>query len=340
MRILHVTDCYAGGVSRAIDSIAKLLPDCEHSLVFDGDEHPVHGGAYTHIEHVAGSKVSKLFAINRLIRKREPDVVHAHSSWAGMYTRLLPHSIPVVYQPHCFVFDDPWRSSASKIIYRTAEKLLSLRAATILTLTPHETQLAIDAGMKSSLIELPNVPSISESAARTRGPEAAQFPLQVAMVGRLARQKDPDFFARLAQGLRDEARVRFTWIGDGERDYRDRLEQAGVRVTGWRDEVGLIAELASSDIYFHSAGYEGYPLSVLDAAAMDCAVIVRDIPPFAADEFPKVCDVKQAEALLRQLCVDPSMLPGIRKANVELFERMNRKKQREVLLGVYRSLLK
>jgi len=108
--------------------------------------------------------------------------------------------------------------------------------------------------------------------------------LDVVSVGRLIRIKDPravlDAFARAA-GPHD----RLVFVGDG--DLRKRLADAvgklrltdRVLLTGvvQRDEVYQL--IARSDVFVSASRGEGLPVSVLEAMACKCPVILSDIPP-------------------------------------------------------------
>lgn len=338
MRVLHVSDCYAGGVSRAIESIVGIVPEYEHLLAYDGGESPSLTTGFSSVERLSGSKFAKTLQLLAIARRCRPDIIHAHSSWAGVFSRVVRMPAPVVYQPHCFVFDDPYRWRISRFAFKVAERVLSLSSKVILTLTEHEVQLALAAGLSGSLIRLPNIPTVGESLySPVCGVNTS--PLAVAMVGRLARQKDPVFFAKVAGAFRSDERFRFVWIGDGESQYRRVLEDAGVRVTGWLGSERLVDELTSASVYLHSAAYEGYPLSVLDAAALGCAVIVRKIPAFDDDQFASVERPEQAVELLKSVAENYEHLDGMRCANLELLSRMNRDAQRKVIVQTYRSLV-
>jgi len=66
------------------------------------------------------------------------------------------------------------------------------------------------------------------------------------------------------------------WVGDGDLGLRRMLTAAGVRVTGWLGPADLEAMLRES-IYIHSARYEGFPLSILDAAVCGAPIVARRI---------------------------------------------------------------
>src|SRR5690606_21122555 len=48
-RILHVTQVYAGGISRAITSLVDLSPEVEHHLLWAGNEEPASDVPYASV---------------------------------------------------------------------------------------------------------------------------------------------------------------------------------------------------------------------------------------------------------------------------------------------------
>ncbi|MFX7785070.1 glycosyltransferase, partial [Acinetobacter baumannii] len=66
--------------------------------------------------------------------------------------------------------------------------------------------------------------------------------------------------------------VAATWIGDGP------SSAPRVRVPGWAARDDVRAELAELDVYFHTAAWEGFPIAILDAAAMGLPILARRIP--------------------------------------------------------------
>jgi glycosyltransferase involved in cell wall biosynthesis len=298
-RVLHVTECYAGGVSRAILAAINLTPDVEHHLLWSGDESPPADGRFTTMTSLPKALPSAVRRVADVVQRLRPDVVHAHSSWAGVFTRARDLGTPVVYQPHCYKFADLGQPAVLRHAYRLAEKALASRASQTLVLSPHEDQLAKSLHRRAETVFLPNV------ATALPDPEhlATDFRCgrDVIMIGRLSRQKDPAFFAAVAHAVRARRPdVTFRWIGDGDAKERRRLVSAGVEVTGWLDGEELRRELAQPSLYLHSAHYEGFPLSVLDAAAFEHPLIARDIPALEGFAVP----VAQTIAGVADLVVD------------------------------------
>lgn len=329
MRILHVTECYEGGVSRAINTIARLTPEHEHILLWSGGDSPENAGCFVESIRLPKSHIKRLLSVNLTAKATASDVIYAHSSWAGVYSRLTRPIRPVVYEPHCFAFADPDRSTIVRTIYKVAEAILAINCQAIVALSPHEERLAKSLKSPARILKLPNAATIeltdSDNSNFSRPPE-------VVMVGRLARQKDPVFFLTVAlQVWETNPEIRFTWIGDGDTQYKDQLLNSGINVTGWIDETSLTDRLESATLYFHSAKYEGFPLSVLDAAAMKLPIIVRDLPCFEDIDIRKIADVIEGAQVIRELSGSAAARSCAKQASQRLLAVMNESTQRSAL---------
>jgi capsular polysaccharide biosynthesis protein len=121
-------------------------------------------------------------------------------------------------------------------------------------------------------------------AAEEEEPGTSERGLEVVSVGRLIPIKDP---LSVLDGFADAAgpHDRLVFVGDGplKRALFDEAWRAGltgrVRFTGVveRDEVYRI--LSRADLFVSTSRGEGLPLSVLEAMACKCPVILSDIPP-------------------------------------------------------------
>lgn len=271
--------------------------------------------------------------VSSLKHSIKPDIVHAHSSWAGVYTRLLPSNVPLVYEPHCFKFDDPTVGPIRRFALRTAESILSIHTDAFAVLSAHEEQLAIALKPKVATVRLPNVPSIQSPIA-----SANTSPWKLVMVGRLCDQKDPHFFLEVVEELRGiGSTLTPIWIGDGDAAKRDLLTRSGVRVTGWLDGNQLVNALQGS-IYCHSASYEGFPLSVLDAAQVGTPVVARGIPAFQDTGIEVRRNPKELAILIEEIHTSQENQARLRVINAELLTTYNSSTLRQRLFALYKGL--
>ncbi|WP_082500628.1 glycosyltransferase [Agreia sp. Leaf244] len=335
MRILHVTECHAGGISRAIETAVRLTPDNEHHLLWSGKEEPAADGNYASITPLPSSLVARTLAVRRTVNRLQPDVVHAHSSWAGLYTRLLPFGRGVIYQPHGYKFTDSESGRLPRFIFRVVEKFLAPRSAGIAVLSPHEDRLAKSLNARVTRYFIPNAPTMDVREYRATGDALAD----VVMIGRVCSQKDPVFFADVAREVRRQVPdVRFRWIGDGPSEARQILESTGIEVTGWLNKREVAAALDLPAIYFHSARYEGFPLSLLDAAARRVPIVARRIAAFEGTPILQVDDVSSAARQISLVLTDQQERHEATAAGQELLSSMNSERQAAALKSMYLSI--
>ena len=332
--VLHITECYDGGTGRAIAARVVNAPDHQHHLLWAGDEVPdprVKWASTTPLPSGFRRRVRAISAAERALR---PDYIHAHSSWAGAYARIVRRTAPIIYEAHCFRFDDPTLSGGSRMLFRLAEQIMARRTATFGVLTPREAQLVAGLSERASAVLIPNVPTLPIVRSVMREPRVTS-PV-VSMLGRIAPQKDPGFFLEVARRVRSAVpHVKFRWIGDGSARDRERLLLAGVEVTGWLDAQGVAQSLLDTDVYFHSAAYEGFPLSVLDAAACGIPIAARSIPAFAHAPILSSGTVDGVAILIEGLLSDRLLLAAAGDANETLLSIMNEHALRRVLRQLY-----
>ncbi|GAA2885144.1 glycosyltransferase [Streptosporangium fragile] len=302
VRVLHVTECWGGGVASAVHAYIEATPGHDHWLLMARD------AADPLLDQESLLRGLRVFADGHLARIRDvaaayreirPDVVHAHSSYAGFYVRSCPQ-VPgerIVYTPHCYAFERTDVGRPLRYGFRLAEALLAPRTGVVAAVSPREAELAARIRAGQRVVYVPNaVPRIpAEQGVRERSGATPGIPaepgstgtpaergtperskLVAVTVGRICAQKDPAFLAAAARA--GDASTRWVWIGDGDPALRRVLRDAGVVVTGWlpRDEV--LAMIRTADVYVHTASWEGAPVSVLEAAGAGLPVVARDIP--------------------------------------------------------------
>ena len=159
MRILHITECYEGGVSRAMNSIVGAATSHEHFLVYRGTDTPVENFAVAN--QLPGGFIQRCKALKEAVDTLKPDIVHAHSSWAGVYSRVQGLGVPVVYQPHCYASE--MSSGLKSAVFYAAERILGRRTAGVAVLSPREQFLASRLSPNARHVRVPNTPSLDEN---------------------------------------------------------------------------------------------------------------------------------------------------------------------------------
>lgn len=312
-RVLHVVEAYGGGVATALGSYLAAVPDAEHWLMVRSRPGcPVALPAQARVAGVLtlpDGHPARVRAVAAAYDRLSPQWVHAHSSLAGVYTRLawnIPSRV-IVYTPHCYAFERLDMSSWRRAACLLAEGVLALRTGTVAACGPREAELAARLSRAQRVVHVPNVafpvvpggmPGVGACAdggvavPGLWGVSGGVRPIAVA-VGRVCRQKDPLFFARAAACAPDA--LAWVWVGEGG-PARRVLQQAGVVVTGWLPRSEVFSLLRSADVYVHTAAWEGVPLSLLEAAAAGLPVAAREIPALTALCLPDLSVTPRALA--------------------------------------------
>ena len=232
-----------------------------------------------------------------LIREHNTDVVHAHSSKAGVLGRLAARAArrhgqrPVsVYTPNAFAFSGarPWWA---RQLYRGIERWLGRHATDALICVScselgQARRHAIAAPERMVLIE--NAIDVTRFAGPV-DPAAAKIALGldpgrpvVGFVGRLARQKGVTCMIKAAlRVLEAGVAVQFLLVGEGELETALREMVRAYRVedsvflVGYRPEIPEV--MAALDILMLPSLYEGLPYTLMEAMAAGRPVIASRV---------------------------------------------------------------
>ncbi|MFI0406168.1 glycosyltransferase [Actinomadura sp. 3N508] len=227
--------------------------------------------------------------LRRLVKSFGPDVVHLHSSKAGLAGRLLrrPHGTPTIFQPHGW----SWLAVTGRqdALSRRWERLASRWSDAIVCVGVGELREGMRAGVRGPYRLVRNgvdrgrfgpADAIARVGARTRLGLPAGTPLAVC-IGRLTRQKGQDVLVAAWPGVVARCpSARLAIVGDGEDlDVLRRKSVAGVLfVPAVRDPRDW---LAASNVVVLPSRWEGLPLTALEALATGRPLVGTDIPGIA-----------------------------------------------------------
>ena len=290
-RVLHVCESTVGGVGVVIAGLASDQVARGHAVAvavpaggpyLDGMEHD---GVRLYAWDVRAQPgpwvATELAALRRIAGEFKPDVVHLHSSKAGLVGRLLVRrGRPTVLQPHSWSF---WaRTGPIQRATLAWERLAARGTSVVLCVSDEERRVGETSGIRTRYRVLPNGVDLEKFAPRDRAeartalgvdPEVAL----VACVGRLHRQKNQA--ALLAVWERVRAAVpgaRLALVGDGpDRAELEAQVPEGVDFVGSVDDVR--PWLAAADVIAQPSRWEGMSLALLEALASGRSVVVTDV---------------------------------------------------------------
>ncbi|MEQ1737023.1 MAG: glycosyltransferase, partial [Rhodoglobus sp.] len=165
--VLHVVESWGAGVRSAVLQFVSSTPELEHHLLRGVRRSEFSTEDEAGFESVAvlpsGARPARA-AIRRGAAAVQPDVVHAHSSYAGMFVRTALRTRPdrrLVYSPHCFAFERRDISPITRMLVRAAERVLARNTDTFAVCSPAEARAAAALSRRGArVIHVPNVARI------------------------------------------------------------------------------------------------------------------------------------------------------------------------------------
>jgi glycosyltransferase involved in cell wall biosynthesis len=321
LRVLHVTEAFGGGVLEMISTVAA-------GGVAAGDEVAVAYGRRPEtpadprpkfapeVELIPlgwearrpRAQLAAWRALRRVVAEWRPDVVHLHSSFAGLAGAVvLPRGLPSVYTPHGYSFSMRDQGRATRAAFRLVERFTARRVGAVGAVSEAEAAEARSVAAAAKVFVVPNgVPELDGLDPDAPFPERPA-PRRAIALGRITAQHLPEASARILAAAADAGEVE--WVGGGGRGDipPEVVSGLGVPVTGWLERDQALARLRGATALLHWTGWDGQPLSILEAMAADVVVIGRDIPPvreiLGAEQV--TTDEALAAAMLREALSDP-----------------------------------
>jgi glycosyltransferase involved in cell wall biosynthesis len=257
------------------------------------------------LRRTARAQLGAARAIRRLAGEWDPDVIHLHSSFAGLVgTLALARRAPLVYTPHGYSFTMGDQGGLRRGAYRAMERLVARRVAVLGAVSESEAALAREVVRAPRVEVVANgIPELDPGSI----PDPTDRPVpRVIAMGRIDAARQPDACGRILAGVADLAKV--AWVGGGGRRGGDPspLNSRGVETTGWLEREAALGWLAKSTAYLHWAAWDGQPLAVLEAMARDVVVVASDIDPIRELLGPGHVRSTEDEAiaLLRSILTD------------------------------------
>ncbi|PCI39774.1 MAG: hypothetical protein COB53_02575 [Elusimicrobia bacterium] len=294
IRVFQVLECGGpGGTGNQVAALCRELdPErFETTLVyavrpgaskFDFESFARGAVEYVHIPEMVReiSPINDILAFRKLYRlfaEEAPDIVHAHSSKAGVLARIAARAagVPrILYSPRGYAFLQRDRNWLSRFSYWFIEALIS-PVSEIVACSPSEGKTAMRMPLKRGVSIVCDA-YLGNPKSRARPESDSRGDRIVAAIGRIAYARDPETFGSLSAAiLKQRDRVRFQWIGDGE--LRNSMDPS-VEVTGWVEPDDAIRKLSKCSLVVHHSLWDALSNAILEAMALGIPVIASDIP--------------------------------------------------------------
>jgi len=311
--------------------------------------------------------IKSFVSILRILRKSKPDIVHTHTSKAGILGRLAAWMarVPIIiHTPHGHVFYGHFGRSLSRIFLQM-EKLLATITHHQIALTPEESNDYLNLGVskpgKTTVIHSGvDLQQFSKGAKQhTRKREELGIPsdsLVIGYVGWLIPIKGVTYLvSAMAKVAEKYPKSLLVLVGKGddkgeeEIKLKEQVERAGleskVRFLGWRSDVDEI--MGCCDIFVLPSLNEGMGRVLVEAMAAGLPIVasrVGGIPDLVEDGknglLVPPADASALESAISDLLADKKNRKRMGKAGKKMCRPYSAEAMVEQIDDLYRDLLK
>lgn len=288
LRVLHVVESFGGGIINFVKHLTNL--DCLESSTILYNEREI---KISQIQTKFTNKVSFIrwksaqrtinpykdilayFNLIHILRSNKYDIVHLHSSKAGILGQLASvffRKIKFYYTPNGASFARKDTSQFSRWVFISIEKISNLIGrAKLVCVSQSELDLYLNIGINGIYIN--NGTKIyPEKIVLDKKKENR---IIVVNSGRIANQKNPTLFNEIAlMCFNANFPVDFIWMGDGTPENENILNSPNIKITGWLEEQDMINLLNKSSVFLSTSLWEGLSFAILESMNFKLALIL------------------------------------------------------------------
>lgn len=306
IKLLIISEPGSGGVKRHIMDLlnnlnkdrfeiiyaySKKRADKDYLSELDELSHEIQIKEIYHLQQTISIKNDSLAFIEifKLINYIKPDIVHCHSSKAGVLGRIAAKLLKVpkiIYTPHAYAFQNSNLSNLKKRFYLLVEKILAQYCTTkTINVSYGEMKVALDNKIdkKEQFIVIHN--GVDKKEAKINQITNFKIDRQDIVVGNIARleeQKNPLEFLEIAKSINENnKKYKFFWIGNGsllttcqEFIKENKLKDICYLLPFNKKNEELISAF---NIFLSTSLYEGYPYVLLDANVNQIPIVASNV---------------------------------------------------------------
>jgi len=286
-KILHLVEAFGGGVFTLLSELCNGLEN-EFDIIIAysiREQTPINFKEYfnSNVKFIKIKNFTReinpiedikaFFEVKKVYNQEKPDIVHLHSSKAGIIGRLAINGkkTKLFYTPHGYSFLKEDDSKLKRFIYKAIEKIGTISKCTTIACSKGEYDVTLE--LTKNAIYINNGINLGEIQKLNEDNKNIDYQnLKICTVGRISYQKNPKIFNKIAEKLAD---IKFIWIGDGE--LKNELTSPNIEITGWKNREESLKTLNNCDIFILPSLWEGLPISLLEAMYLKKVCIVSNV---------------------------------------------------------------
>lgn len=310
VRVLHlVTRMNVGGVAVLIDNLLENIDSSKFETLLvtgsceapEGDYLDGKNPRYRYVRLIRFHKslnviddIASFFAILRIVRDFKPDIIHTHTSKAGLFgrfiSRLVSPKTKVVHTFHGHLLVG-YFNPLKLFVVKLFEKFFGMLSDSLVAMGTQVRDDLVAAGIapkrKFSVffpgLKIPDFPD-RNTAISTLGVD--QNSLHCTFIGRLTRIKRPDRLLEVARIVSQKnPNIKYLVVGDGdlaaEMKQTAKIQKLPIEFLGWRSDIPTV--LSATDVLILTSDNEAVALTLIEASQAGIPVVttpagsVRDI---------------------------------------------------------------
>lgn len=287
-KILHVVEAFGGGIfSFLVDLVNATSDEFEIIIAYgkrnqtpdDFKDYFSSNVKFIEIKNFTRNinlkkDIKAFLEIKEIIKKLNPNIIHLHSSKAGILGRFatIGNKIKLLYNPHGFSFLMQDNSRIKRRFYWLIEKVSTIKKCTIIGCSEGEYKEALKLTQNAICIDNGiNIEELDKVTKDLKKHETDINDLKICTSGRIGYQKNPELFNKIAQSFPN---LQFIWIGDGE--LSEKLTSHNITITGWKERKEVLRIVNDCDVFILTSLWEGLPISLLEAMYLKKICLVTD----------------------------------------------------------------
>lgn len=276
MKILHIiTKSELGGAQSVLTSIVNALCE-EHEVtviagegdgkMFNAIDDRVRKIYYPHLRRDISMyhDTKTLVAMWKFNRKLQPDIIHLHSSKAGLLGRLVFPRRKIIYTIHGF---DSIRVAFRQFL--PIERIMQRRCAAIVGVSQYDMNSLHSEGIFANTHLVYNGVDVPQQQPSATASFPTGYAKTVLCIARVAKPKRHDIFIECAKRLPQYA---FVWIGN-----LDPVDNVPDNVFFLGNIPNAAAYCKQANLFMLPSNYEGLPIVILEAMCQGKAIVASKV---------------------------------------------------------------
>ena len=228
--------------------------------------------------------IKAIVELRKIIKSESPDIVHLHSSKAGVIGRVssigLRKKIKVIFTVHGWAFTDGVSSRLKKSLYRIIEKSVRHFTDLFICVSYYDEKI----GKRDKVLDSTSNVKVIHNGSTTPSEQSINYsvhmPLRLVMIARFSPQKDQETLINAVTKLPKDS-YKLTFVGDGEtlQTNKELVSKYGlnhnIKFAGFKDDIS--DELINNDVYILSTHYEGLPISIIEAISYGLPILATNV---------------------------------------------------------------